>query len=55
MPSVVFDELVEHNKKHFDQERRKLMKNHLLPSLPGGRERLQKLTFESHEENRKES
>lgn len=49
LPSVVFDELIEHKKRHFDQERQKLMKNHLLPSLSGSREKLQELTFESCE------
>lgn len=49
LPSVVFDELVEHKRRHFDQERQKLMKNHLLPSLSGSREKLQELTFESYE------
>lgn len=49
LPSVVFDELIEHKKRHFDQERQKLMKNHLLPSLSGSREKLQELTFESYE------
>lgn len=49
LPSVVFDELVEHKRRHFEQERQKLMKNHLLPSLSGSGEKLHKLTFESYE------
>lgn len=55
LPSVVFDELIEHKKRHFDQERQKLMKNHLLPSLSGSREKLQELTFESYEKAMKGS
>lgn len=50
LPIVVFDELMSHKRARFKEDRQNLMNSRLLNDIPGSREKLQELTFDSYKD-----
>lgn len=51
LPEIVFDELIAHKQRYFEEERNKLLKSRLLSNFSVGREQLKELTFDSYRED----